>query len=108
MKQCDVAVTAGGSTIYELSALGVPFICFSCAENQESLVDYVEISGSGMAAGKWHSGSEKTRNRIGELLDELRTDLKKREALSMREKAMVDGRGARRLAKAIIEIWGQR
>ena len=108
MRQCDVAVTAGGSTIYELSALGVPFICFSYAENQEALVDYVETFGSGVAAGKWHRDPEKTLNRIGELLVRLRVDRKKREDLSLRERAMVDGGGAGRLAEVLMEIWRER
>lgn len=34
MAKCDVAVTAGGTTVYELAAMGVPFICFSYAENR--------------------------------------------------------------------------
>lgn len=28
MRTCQLAVTAGGTTIYELSVLGVPFVCF--------------------------------------------------------------------------------
>lgn len=28
MTACQLAVTAGGTTIYELSVLGVPFVCF--------------------------------------------------------------------------------
>lgn len=34
MAKCDVAVSAAGTTLYELCAVGVPTICFSFADNQ--------------------------------------------------------------------------
>lgn len=36
MKKCDVAVTAAGTTIYELMFLGIPTVTFAIAENQLS------------------------------------------------------------------------
>ena len=39
MRDSDIAVTAGGSTMYELSALGVPMVCFSFVDNQERIVE---------------------------------------------------------------------
>ena len=39
MKQCDVVLSATGSTIYEVSALGVPLIAFYFAENQRQGAD---------------------------------------------------------------------
>lgn len=105
MRQCDMAVTAGGSTVYELAALGVPFVCFSYAENQEDVVDYLGNSGIAAAAGKWHRDPDKTLLRIVELFGELRADRKKREVFNRRERAMVDGEGARRLAESLAKIW---
>lgn len=34
MKQCDYAVSAAGTTLYELCALGIPSVSFSMADNQ--------------------------------------------------------------------------
>lgn len=34
MKQCDYAVSAAGTTLYELCALGIPTVSFSMADNQ--------------------------------------------------------------------------
>ena len=102
MRRCQIALTAGGSTVYELAALGVPFICFSCAENQEALVDHIgsrQIAGS---AGAWHREPEQTLERIGRLFEELAKEPKLREAFRAREMALADGKGAQRLAEALL------
>lgn len=104
MRRCDIAVTAGGSTIYELSAVGVPTVCFSCAANQELLVNYVGAVGAGAAAGAWHKDCCGTLERIAALFRDLREDREKREAFSICARSMIDGLGARRLAAALMEI----
>lgn len=37
MKRADVAVSAGGSTLYELCAVGTPTISYALADNLNSL-----------------------------------------------------------------------
>lgn len=101
MMGCDIAVTAGGSTIYELAALGVPFLCFSYADNQEALVDYVGARGIALSAGPWHRDSGGTLERIGRQFQLLAADGRKREECSRRGMALTDGRGAERLAEAL-------
>lgn len=34
MRRCEVAVSAGGTTLFELCACGIPTVCFSFADNQ--------------------------------------------------------------------------
>ncbi|HBA48938.1 MAG TPA: hypothetical protein DCZ91_14315 [Lachnospiraceae bacterium] len=104
MRCCQIAVTAGGSTVYELSALGVPFVCFSCAENQEALVDYMGSRQIAVSAGAWHREPEQTLERIGKLFEELAGNPKLREACRYREMALVDGNGAQRLAEEILRL----
>ena len=41
MLWCDVCVTAGGSTCWELAFLKIPFAVFSVAENQNEIVRYL-------------------------------------------------------------------
>lgn len=98
MGMCDIAVTAGGSTIYELAAVGVPFICFSYAENQEMLTEYVGKEHMAGYAGAWHKEPGETLERIERLFGELVTDKRMRISYSEREQRMVDGRGAERIA----------
>ncbi len=107
MKECDLAITAGGTTVYELAALGVPFICFSYAANQEALAEYIgthEIAGY---AGKWHKDRQGTMKKIQELFSDFCKDPQKREEAHTKEIRLVDGQGADRIAQAIRMVAGQ-
>lgn len=98
MVRCDLAVTAGGTTIYELSALGVPFVCFSYAENQEKLTAYIgdrQIAGYG---GEYHKDAVGTLEAIAKQIDELKKNSELRKEYSEKERKLVDGEGARRIA----------
>lgn len=103
MLQCDLAVTAGGTTVYELCALGVPFVCFSYAENQEALTEYVGGQEIGLNAGKYHRDSGETLYNIGNLVQRAAADPRLRRQMSQRARKLVDGQGARRLAEALLE-----
>lgn len=102
MLQCDLAVTAGGTTIYELCALGVPFVCFSYAENQEALVDYAGRQEIGLDAGKYHYDPVRTLENIGRLVERAAADAQQRREMSRRAARLVDGRGTVRLAEALL------
>lgn len=104
MEKCDVAVTAGGSTVYELASVGVPFICFSCADNQEILTTYIKDRHIAEDAGAWHRNPQRTMRNIKEKFDSLLLDRKCRERLSCMERSLTDGRGAARLAGELIQI----
>lgn len=101
MRGCDLAVTAGGTTVYELCALGVPFVCFSCAENQEALTAYVGQREIGWDAGQFHHDPEGTLDRIGSLVRRAVVQPEMRRLMSAKARALVDGQGAERLAKVL-------
>lgn len=101
MDRCDLAVTAGGTTIYELSALGVPFVCFSYAENQEKLTEYIgdrQIAGYG---GAYHKDACGTLEGIAKQINELKKNSALRKEYSEKERKLVDGEGAKRIARII-------
>lgn len=103
MNKCDIAVTAGGTTIYELAAIGVPFVCFSYAENQELLTEYIgkqEIAGF---AGAYHREPDKTLQNIEMLFQRLCKDSKFRNMCYLKEKEVIDGQGAGRIAQKLLE-----
>lgn len=101
MLQCDLAVTASGTTVYELCALGVPFVCFSYAENQERLADYAGRQGIGLNAGQYHHNAGETLDNIGRLAKQAASDWQGRRQMSQRARKLIDGRGTVRLAEAL-------
>lgn len=101
MAQCDLAVSAGGSTVYELSAVGVPFIVFSYAENQELLVEYLGAGDAAGSAGAWHKDQDKTLEQMELLFDKFCADADLRTNYAKRARALVDGKGAERLARTL-------
>lgn len=101
MKQCDLAITAGGSTVYELAAVGVPFIAFSYAENQELLVEYLGANDVAGSAGAWHKDRENTLKQMENLFEKFCAEYDLRKYYAEREHGLVDGQGAERLAKAL-------
>lgn len=101
---CDIALTAGGSTVYELAAVGVPMICFSYAGNQEALAEYMGRRNIAPTAGAWHIDPEGTLDRIGELFGEMVRDEAMRACCHERETAMADAKGAGRLAQILLSM----
>lgn len=100
MLRCDLAVTAGGTTVYELCAAGVPFVCFSYAENQKRLAAY--MAELGMGAGDYTQAPETVLNNIAVSAGRLWADREARMRLSQKERELVDGQGSKRLAKAFL------
>lgn len=103
MKKCDVCVSAGGTTVYELAALGVPFICFSYAANQEKLTEYIgdhHIAGFG---GPWHRDEKGTLENICGLFRELAASREMRSRFHRNGRALIDGQGAGRIACVLTE-----
>lgn len=101
MQGCDVAITAGGTTVYELCSIGVPFVCFSYAENQEKLVDYIGEKKIALSAGKYHVNAEKCLKEIKVGFEKLKTGYELRRKCSEAEKKVVDGLGAKRIARLL-------
>lgn len=101
MRNADIAISAGGITLYELAASGTPTVGYSLADNQlENLKSFAD-KGCLLSVGDIRQGFPKEE--LLKRLEEL-TDREKREGLSHRMKQLVDGNGCRRLAEAIIKL----
>jgi len=102
MAESEVALSAGGSTLYELCAVGVPVIAFSFAENQEHLVQTFVKRGIAQYGGNYRTdGNKMIQNTIAGLEklcgdEALKTEYR-RKALQL-----VDGKGAERIAEALL------
>ena len=101
MADCQLAVTAGGTTIYELAVLGVPFVCFSYAENQEGLTEWLGEHGISGYGGAWHRDAAGTLEHIGAWCRQAFADIELRQNAREAERNLIDGQGAARIAEIL-------
>lgn len=101
MGESDLAVSAGGSTMYELSAVGVPVICFSFVDNQEPIVRGFAERGLVGFGGDYLARGEAMLEDIVYHMAALAADFGLRESVSRRLRELVDGQGALRIAREV-------
>lgn len=101
MQSCDIAVTAGGSTMYELCAVGVPILSFSFVENQRRIVECFREKKISAYGGDYVKDGAAIFDDLLAGLKELAADRKLRQEFSQKERNLVDGQGAERLACAL-------
>lgn len=101
MRDSDLAVSAGGSTMYELSAVGVPVICFSFVDNQERIVRGFAEKGLVAYGGDYLARGESMLQEIVYHIGRLAADHDLRKNCSQRLRSLVDGQGSRRIAERI-------
>lgn len=100
MRQCDCAVTAGGTTVYELCAVGVPIIGYAFADNQHPVMDYLNQNKLAVYCGDYRDKGEILFEKLTKtLLDYTEYELRKNMSNSI--KNLVDGKGAKRIADAL-------
>lgn len=104
MKQCDVVLSATGSTIYEVSALGVPLIAFYFAENQRQGAEMLSQITPVMNCGNFVDDVEQTVGNAVKALLKCVKDKEYRETLYHEERTLVDGQGAARIAQALMDL----
>ena len=102
MLQCDVAISAGGTTLFELCACGIPTVTYVLADNQIMNVEAFETEGLMLCAGDIRN-DERFVEHIFECLETLVQDHSLRLHISEKMQELVDGKGAARIAKAILE-----
>lgn len=107
MAECDLAVSAGGTTVYELCAVGVPAILFTMADNQQMLAqgvrDAVENAGDVRSARE----KEQTLGRIRVFISRMAHDRELRSDVSGRMRQVTDGYGTQRIADEILRTISQ-
>ncbi len=101
MRSCDIAISAAGSTLYELCACGTPTITYTIADNQLMAADEFEQQGVMISAGDFRENEHFIKG-LEKKLRFLIDNIDKRQELSGRMQSLVDGRGADRLTTALI------
>ena len=104
MLVCDIAITAGGSTMYELCACGLPAVSFSFADNQLPGVLCMDNKGLIPYAGDFRADEKNSLVKIVGLVRELMNDSEKRKFRGKALQGFIDGLGGKRLAESIISL----
>lgn len=100
MASCDMAVSAGGTTLAELCAVGVPTISYLMAENQRTAVDTYAAKGIIPCAGGLLADS--VIYNILRFLTYMSENADARQKSSHKMRAFLDGCGAKRIAEALL------
>ncbi|MEH1960629.1 MAG: UDP-2,4-diacetamido-2,4,6-trideoxy-beta-L-altropyranose hydrolase [Nostoc sp.] len=94
MAWADVAVTAGGSTCWELAFMGLPSLVMILAENQRAIAEKLEAMGVVVNLG-WHKNvsAVEIASRVAQLL----ITIGMREKMTTHSQELVDGQGSSRV-----------
>jgi UDP-2,4-diacetamido-2,4,6-trideoxy-beta-L-altropyranose hydrolase len=98
MAWADIAVSAGGTSTWELAFMGLPMIALAIADNQCQIVEELGKVQVAVNIG-WHE--DVTSSIIADHISELICDQKRRSEISQRAQVLVDGKGAYRVLKAM-------
>jgi UDP-2,4-diacetamido-2,4,6-trideoxy-beta-L-altropyranose hydrolase len=101
MSSVELAVSGGGQTLYELAATGVPTVALCLADNQEPNI--AALAGvSLLSAGRLAESAADRFRSVEEGCRQLAADPALRERMSDAGRSLIDGRGAARVADAIL------
>jgi UDP-2,4-diacetamido-2,4,6-trideoxy-beta-L-altropyranose hydrolase len=100
MAGADLALTAGGSTCWELAYMGLPACTLILADNQEQNVRRLGRLGQVLDLGL---AAELTEERLVNEIGGLMGDTLRRQRMSELGRALVDGRGALRVVEAMTQ-----
>lgn len=100
MIAADIAISAGGQTLYELARVGVPTVTIAVADNQRQNIQGWDRAGFIRHAGFWNDTN--TMKNMGGIIETL-FDPVTRSSASVSGKGLVDGRGALRLVDKILD-----
>ncbi len=95
---CDLAVTAAGSTCWELAFLGVPALTIAVAENQRPIAESLSRAGIAVDLG-WHA--DVNEDGLTRAVTELSRDRAARARLSEAGRRLIDGAGAERVVRRL-------
>jgi UDP-2,4-diacetamido-2,4,6-trideoxy-beta-L-altropyranose hydrolase len=98
--QADIAISAGGQTLYELARCGVATAAFCASANQ--LPNLKALAAAGAIAYAGSAEDENWGDRIYETFEQQLLVSDRRQAIARAAQLLIDGRGAERLAQVIL------
>lgn len=98
MSSCDLAVSAGGTTLCELCAVGVPTISYLMADNQRTAVETYAGLGLIPYAGDVRAAKDSVMSVILSFITHMSQNLSARKESSQSMRAFLNGAGAAQIA----------
>jgi UDP-2,4-diacetamido-2,4,6-trideoxy-beta-L-altropyranose hydrolase len=103
MLDADLAVSGGGQTLYELAACGTPALGIRMAPNQTRSL--LALDEAGVVQWIADAADATLQEGVARGVARLAGDTAKRTEMSAAGRRLVDGQGAARVARALIEQW---
>lgn len=108
MLSCDLALSAAGTTLYELCALGVPTISFTVADNQLISAEAFAEAEIIPCAGDFCRERPLVYQKLFDYLREMTfmsDNNRKRKSAHTKMCRLIDGKGSERIAKALDKLF---
>lgn len=102
--EADLAIGAGGGSVWERACLGLPTLLLILAENQRPMAQRLAAEGAVLALDVADPDFDA---QFDAELAILLTDAELRASLSARSRGLCDGQGAARVARAILALAGE-
>lgn len=96
MREADLAISAGGQTLYELAAVGTPTVAVQVADNQAGNLE--ALAGAGVVKYGGCAGEKSLREEMIQAVQERVGHFPARVEMSERGQRLIDGGGALRVA----------
>jgi len=104
MEKCDLGVSAGGTTLAEICACGLPSICFAIADNQLDGVRSYGKYGIMACVGDIRQNLDAGIEAIFVQIELLKNSYDIRMQYSNQCSKFIDGRGAKRIAEQLLQL----
>lgn len=101
MNNCDLAISAGGNTLYELCNLGIPTIAFIYADNQLNLVNGLENLNCISNIGYYNKIDY---SYFKDIIYKYINDFDFRNSISYNQRNLIDGKGVYRIVENILNL----
>lgn len=101
MRQCECAVSAGGTTLYELCACQTPTVCFSFADNQKEFVQCMDQAGIMLSAGDAREDGQIEKRILAGIIELIEQEGLRKQLID-KMGTLVDNCGTMRIAKVLM------
>lgn len=104
MADADIAISGGGTTCLEFACLGIPALTIILADNQRAIARAVETAGAARAV----EGHDLAPRQVADAIAAMARNWDQRQAMSSAGRALVDGKGAARVAEQTARLLAAR